>query len=470
MDIPLRECTDEQLIAELARRNVDIQHKVTADLVARYYHFEKLLGHGASGKVYLVYHRESGDKFACKVIKKDGSMNDAKSMSTEIEIMKRCRHLNIVSLYELFESSVCMWLILELVEGSGLRGGLLNHAHYTETVCSRFVRQICSGLHYLHNHGVIHRDLKIDNVLLSVRGDGTQHDQTYVKITDFGLSALVKVGTKDYVADESGKRKSYTGLTEMWGTPTHYAPELIDRAYGPQADMWSLGCVIYEMLTGYEAFPSKDGMERKDLYTNIKHARYALHTPLLIRAVSSSQSLSLSLLSHALYFSFYLSPQHLYTHAHTRTPPLSVYLPLILSFYHSFLRSTHRFAFALILSYRHTRSLLLYLSSYDKKRLNDLHISAEAQDLLEKILKPDPVARLSASEALKHPWVSGEGHHEQHSRRLNSVYEMFGSGIHLHDDSEEDASKTKRNGLGAFAYLFGSSSQTKLDGGSKGRK
>ena len=63
------------------------------------------MGHGASGKVYLVYHRESGEKFACKVIKKDGSMNDAQSMSTEIEIMKRCRHLNIVSLYELFESS-----------------------------------------------------------------------------------------------------------------------------------------------------------------------------------------------------------------------------------------------------------------------------------------------------------------------------------------------------------------------------
>ena len=105
LDIPLRDCTDEQLIVELARRKVDIQHRVTAELVTKYYHFEKLLGHGASGKVYLVYHRESGEKFACKVIKKDGSMNDAQSMSTEIEIMKRCRHAHIVSLYELFESS-----------------------------------------------------------------------------------------------------------------------------------------------------------------------------------------------------------------------------------------------------------------------------------------------------------------------------------------------------------------------------
>ena len=91
---------------------------------------------------------------------------------------------------------------------------------------------------------------------------------------------------------------------------------MIDRAYGPQADMWSLGCVIYEMLTGYEAFPSLEGMERKDLYHNIKTAKY------------------------------------------------------------------------------------------DKNRLAALSISAEAQDLLSKILNPDPRERLSASEAMKHPWVS----------------------------------------------------------------
>jgi len=131
---PLKDCTDEQLIAELSRRKVDIQHRVTSDLVAKYYHFESVLGYGASGKVYLVYHRVTGEKYACKVIKKDGQMNDAESMNTEIEIMKRVRHENIVTLYELFESAKCMWLILELVDGTGLRGGLTQIAHYTEEV------------------------------------------------------------------------------------------------------------------------------------------------------------------------------------------------------------------------------------------------------------------------------------------------------------------------------------------------
>ena len=101
-------------------------------MVAKYYHFESVLGYGASGKVYLVYHRVTGEKFACKVIKKDGQMNDAESMNTEIEIMKRVRHDNIVTLYELFESAKCMWLILELVDGTGLRGGLAQITKYTE--------------------------------------------------------------------------------------------------------------------------------------------------------------------------------------------------------------------------------------------------------------------------------------------------------------------------------------------------
>ena len=361
---PLRDCTDEQLIAELARRKVDIQHRVTSDVVAKYYHFESVLGYGASGKVYLVYHRVTGEKFACKVIKKDGQMNDAESMNTEIEIMKRVRHENIVTLYELFESAKCMWLILELVDGTGLRGGLGQVSHYSEAVAARYVRQICTGLHYLHTRGVVHRDLKIDNILLV-----GAHDSGVVKIADFGLSALLIPGESGYEANVSQKRKAFTGLTQMWGTPTHYAPELIERSYGPQADMWSLGCVIYEMLTGEEAYAAPEGMERKDLYANIKAARY------------------------------------------------------------------------------------------DKRRLEELRISAEAQDLLAKIFTTNPVARLSASEALLHPWVSGEGHTENHRQhRLASVMLLAppvaaGSGAARRQSTLGVTEGRRRSSLAAMDFL-----------------
>jgi calcium/calmodulin-dependent protein kinase IV len=247
----LKECTDEELICEIARRRIDIQHRVTLDLVTKYYNFEKLLGRGASGKVFLVQHKASGEYFACKVIKKDGKMNDNQSMSTEIEIMKRVRHQYIITLYELFESSQCMWLIIELANGVGLRGGLADHAHYSEAVAAKYVKQILTAVHYLHSRGVVHRDLKINNILLS----NDDPENSIVKIADFGLSALLRPG-KDGYSNDSTKRKTFNGLKQQWGTPTHYAPELIACAYGPQADLWSLGCMTFEMMTGYEAFPS----------------------------------------------------------------------------------------------------------------------------------------------------------------------------------------------------------------------
>ena len=78
-----------------------------------------------------------------------------------------------------------------------------------------------------------------------------------VKIADFGLSALVRIGEDGYDVEESSKRKKYKGLTEMWGTKEYFAPELIDQAYGPQADLWALGCILFEMLCGHQGALSK---------------------------------------------------------------------------------------------------------------------------------------------------------------------------------------------------------------------
>ena len=89
-----------------------------------------------------------------------------------------------------------------------------------------------------------------------------------MKIADFGLSALVRLGEGGYDANESSKRKKYRGLTDMWGTKEYFAPELIEGAYGPQADMWSVGCIMYEMLVGKAAFPY--AKNEKELYTRIQ--------------------------------------------------------------------------------------------------------------------------------------------------------------------------------------------------------
>jgi serine/threonine protein kinase len=225
--------------------------------------------------VYRVTQKSTGEVYACKIIRKDGNMNDAASMSTEIEIMKRVRHRHVVSLIELFESPSCLWLILELGDGGDLRSLLANHSHYSEAMASRHMKQILEGVHYLHSRGVVHRDIKLDNILLygGKHGDSGHGE---VKIADFGLSALIQVGTKGYDPQESGKRKRYNKLHDRWGTPMFYAPELIDGEYGPQVDIWSCGCVLYEMLTGETAFDTEDDVEdwQTPLFRKIKHADY----------------------------------------------------------------------------------------------------------------------------------------------------------------------------------------------------
>jgi calcium/calmodulin-dependent protein kinase I len=323
MMIPLGECSDEQLLAEVARRHLDLHDKITDTLVRETYDIGRVIGHGASGQVFKVKHKTNNKSFACKVVKKNANMNDAQSMSTEIEIMKRIRHRHIVSMYELYETPKCLWIILELVDGGDIHHFLANMTNYTEMMAARHFKQILLGVHYLHTLGVVHRDLKLDNILL--HGSGSNAD---LKIADFGLSALVRINEDGYDAEESGKRKMYSHLKEMWGTKEYFAPEVIEQAYGPQADVWALGCVLFEMLSGDQCFPVKEKDTEAKFYSRIQKGDYTFNGAAWI------------------------------------------------------------------------------------------HISPEGKDLVSKLLVVDPTKRLSATEALKHPWITGEAHSDMHDRHL----------------------------------------------------
>eukprot|EP01034_Spumella_vulgaris_P028993 gene28993-35960_t len=274
MSIALSEVNDEQLLAEVARRQLNLHDNIDALVVKETYDIGKVLGHGASGEVLLVTHKESKQKFACKVVKKNRSMNDAQTMSTEIEIMKRLRHENIVSLCELYESPKCLWIVLELVDGGDLTSFLARTSDFNEVIAARLMGQILQGVHYLHSMGVVHRDLKLDNILMAGTGS-----EAVAKIADFGLSALLRIDEDGYHAGESGKRKRYRELDEMWGTKEFFAPEVISQAYGPQADVWALGCVLFEMLCGEGAFNFQKGDTESALYKRIASGDYDLSGP-----------------------------------------------------------------------------------------------------------------------------------------------------------------------------------------------
>ena len=105
--------------------------------------------------------------------------------------------------------------------------------------------------------------------LVFMQGSGHNVD---LKIADFGLSALVRLDEDGYDAEESTKRKSYKLLQDMWGTKEYFAPEVVNEAYGPQADIWALGCVLYEMLSGDTAFQQVES--ESELFVRIVTADY----------------------------------------------------------------------------------------------------------------------------------------------------------------------------------------------------
>eukprot|EP01040_Poterioochromonas_malhamensis_P004183 gene4185-4477_t len=218
------------------------------------YEMVRILGRGASAEVHLIRHRVTRQEYACKIVKKTNSMNDDRTMKTETTIMKKLEDNHLLRMYELYETEDTIWMILEYAEGGDVMHGLASLEVYSEREVSKIFKQILLGVKYLHGEGIVHRDLKLDNILFTTQS--SSHDAAFqVKIADFGLSALTNVKRTE---NNSQKMKSIKSLKEMWGTTEYFAPEVYERSYGSQADIWALGCILFEMLTGELAFPYKE--------------------------------------------------------------------------------------------------------------------------------------------------------------------------------------------------------------------
>ena len=221
------------------------------------YECGQILGKGSSAQVFEVLHKATQQKYACKVVHKNNSINDAQTMRVETDILMRMNHKNIAKLHELYETKLSKWYIMELANGGSLHTALAEEENYTEDLIATHFKQVLEGMKYLHEIGIVHRDLKQDNILCTVTKTASGERKYEAKIADFGLSALT-------FGNHSAKSmKKYKRLKDMWGTKEYFAPEVYKRAYGPQVDVWSLGCVLYELLTGEVPFPTREIAESK---------------------------------------------------------------------------------------------------------------------------------------------------------------------------------------------------------------
>lgn len=223
--------------------------------------YEKIqeIGSGGFSKVYRVMDKTTKKKYACKeiYIKK---IADIVTVKSEIKIMSKIDHPNIVKLYEVFQSNRYLDLIMEECKGGSLIDQLLakidEGESYTEKEVCDIFKQLISAIRYCHSQGICHRDLKPDNLLYL-----TKKKDSPIKVTDFGLSIIYEDINKP---KSFFSRKSY--MHSVLGTPQYMSPEVIKGNYSQKCDIWSAGVILYMLLSGNYPF---DGVNEEEIKNNI---------------------------------------------------------------------------------------------------------------------------------------------------------------------------------------------------------
>uniref|UniRef100_A0A8D2JQE5 non-specific serine/threonine protein kinase n=1 Tax=Sciurus vulgaris TaxID=55149 RepID=A0A8D2JQE5_SCIVU len=195
------------------------------------------IGEGGFAKVKLARHRLTGTEVVVKVV--------AKRVWTlpflcEPELMASLDHPNVIQLFQVIETNRYLYIVMEHAGGGHLRSLVPEPGGLPEEEARRLFREIAGAVRYCHAKGIVHLDLKPENVVLDARGQA--------KLIDFGLSTRFSPGEK---------------LSRFWGTLLYSAPEVARREdyEGPPADVWSLGVVLYFMLTGSRAFLANTARE-----------------------------------------------------------------------------------------------------------------------------------------------------------------------------------------------------------------
>ncbi|OMJ80473.1 hypothetical protein SteCoe_19276 [Stentor coeruleus] len=198
----------------------------------------KVIGKGGFSHVTAVRKKDSGQLFAIKTMSKSFVLGEGKTeqIMTEKEILIRVKHPFIVSIYWAFQSASKLHLALELCPGGELFYHLHNLGRFTEDQAKFYFSEVILGIEYLHSLRIIYRDLKPENILLDIDG--------HIRITDFGLSKQ-NIGLRG---------RSYS----ICGSPEYMAPEmLLGGEHGPSVDFYTLGALLYEMLTGLPPYYDK---------------------------------------------------------------------------------------------------------------------------------------------------------------------------------------------------------------------
>jgi len=240
------------------------------------YTVSKVLGRGATGEVRLGFRIPDLHRVAIKIICKRTnstiSTKEASQVLNEVRILQSVSHPCVINLEDVIDTPDYLFIVLELAEGGELFDKIIERTKLNEVEAKLHFYQIAAAIKYLHSKNICHRDLKPENVLLCTVDDANP----IVKITDMGLSKLVDLGTV---------------LKTFCGTPQYIAPEVVtsaglqDSTYTLKVDCWSLGVILYILLSGTPPF-SEDRKCGLNLRAQITSANYQFY-PQLFDTISS---------------------------------------------------------------------------------------------------------------------------------------------------------------------------------------
>lgn len=226
------------------------------------------IGQGAFATVKKVIERSTGDPYAVKIINKRKALNTGGGMvevERELNILSKLNHQNVVKLKSFYEDLDNYYLVMEFVPGGDLMDFVAANGAIGEDATKVITKQILRGINYVHKMGISHRDLKPDNILIM------SDDPIVVKISDFGLakisdnSTFMKTfcGTLAYVAPEI--------ITGKYGNSQSQGSNNNNTLYDNSVDMWSLGCLVYVLLTSHLPF---NGKTQNQMFSKIKSGDY----------------------------------------------------------------------------------------------------------------------------------------------------------------------------------------------------
>ena len=248
---------------QVKQENLIIQEKGNP---SKKYKPTKMLGSGSFGSVYEAMNTIFQNIVAMKVIKKDPNNElDEQEIRNEIDILKKLSHPNIVKIYEFYISNSHYYIVTEFCKEGELFSYIKNK--YSERQLAVLFYQVFSGLWYLHDNKILHRDIKLENIMISQKekDNETGEELFWAKIIDFGTAKIFEKNKKE---------------KDVVGSSYYIAPEVLKQNYNEKCDTWSVGVILYMMLVGRAPF---DGKDDEEIICKINSADYNSNEPRLMK-------------------------------------------------------------------------------------------------------------------------------------------------------------------------------------------